>query len=260
MNTKEYIESGIIETCVLGLASETEYREFQALCSRHFEIAEARRAFELTLEEQLMKKAITPPSYLKQQILGSLKTPGQDETDGKIPKYHAPVRSMNVWKLVAAAYVLILAGTVYWVYHIDRKYQKLISDTIEIANQRDHSSHLDAIIALKSIVQRPSVKWSIMVEPANESHCMAHIYWDSVSKNTFLLLNAIPKPLSGKQFQLWALLNDQPVNLGIFDIQKEGQLIQMKDIHAANAFYITIEPRGGSIIPNMKATYAVGQL
>lgn len=260
MDIKAYIESGIIETCVLGIASEAEYREFQELCNQFPEIAEARKAFELSLEHQLMKEPLTPPSYLKEKIFQALTISGpKGLVDATKPEYQVPVRSINVWKYVTAACIVLLAGAMYWAYFINNKYQKLTRNSTT-TNQSDHFSHTDAIIALNSFVVKPTVKWSIMAEPGNTSHCMAHIYWDSVSKNTFLLLGNIPKPLSDKQFQLWGILNDQPVNLGIFDIQKEGQLIQMENIPTAKLFYITIEPRGGSDTPNMKAQYAVGQL
>lgn len=260
MNIEEYIESGIIESCLLGLATQVERQEFEALCIQYPQIIEARRTFEKAIEDQLMKEAVNPPPIIKEKILQSLNIPG---TTGlyKMEKEHkTSTPKMNVWKWVAAAGILLLAGSAYWGYSVNNKYKKLLESNIEIANQPDHSSHADAINALKTIVQKPTIKWSIMVEPANSSHCMAHIYWDSLSKNTFLLLGNIPQPLSGKQFQLWAMAGKHPVDLGIFDVKKEGQLLQMKNINDAKSFAITIEPIGGSTAPTLKSTYAVGEL
>jgi hypothetical protein len=50
MNVKEYISSGIVESYVLGLASEAERQEFEQNCVQYPEIAQARTAFELSLE------------------------------------------------------------------------------------------------------------------------------------------------------------------------------------------------------------------
>ena len=260
MNTKKYIESGMIETCILGLASEDEYREFESLCIQYPEIMEARSAFELALEDQLMKKTITPPAYLKEKIWLTLNPPAVGVINMNERKYQTPVRSMNVWKLVAAACFVLLAGAVYWAFYNNNRYQKLINENKQRAKDSHQLGTSDALIAIRSIVQRPSVKWSTMVEPANSSHCLAHIYWDSVSQNTYLLIGNIPKSFSNKQFQLWALLNNQPIDLGIFDAKNEGQLIQMKNVNTVKSFYITVEPRGGSDRPNMQATYAIGQL
>jgi hypothetical protein len=97
-------------------------------------------------------------------------------------------------------------------------------------------------------------------DPANSSHCMAHIFWDSLSTNTFLLIGNIPQSVSDKQFQLWALMDNQPINLGVFDSKKEGQLIQMANVDKAKDFVITMEQKGGSLTPTMEALYAIGKL
>ncbi len=259
MNTKEYINSGNIESCVLGLATEAEYQEFIVFCNRHPEILEARNAFELALEEQLMKEAIPPPVYLKEEILKSIDIPGINGIQQKGRERLAPVARMNIWKYIAAACIIMVAGAAYWAYSVNNKYQTMLAETIRAANQPDHSSHAEAVSALKTIVQKPTIKWSIMADPANQGHCMAHIYWDSLSKNTFLLLGDIPKSYSDKQFQLWGMLGNRPVNLGIFDAKEEGRLIQMKNNNSAQAFAITLEPKGGSASPTINALYAKGE-
>ncbi len=171
-----------------------------------------------------------------------------------------PVRKINIWKLAAAACILLLTGSIYFAYSIKNKFQKLQIANIELKNRFVNSGNANGIVALTPIVQKPFIKWSTMVEPKNASHCMAHIYWDSLSTNTFLLIGNIPQSVSNKQFQLWALLDNHPINLGVFDIKKEGQLIQMKNVHKAKDFVITMEQKGGSLTPTMEATYAIGKL
>ncbi|MGZ8510306.1 MAG: hypothetical protein ACXWWA_08015, partial [Chitinophagaceae bacterium] len=61
MNVKEYIQSGIVESCVLGLATDAERQEFEQFCVDYPEIAEARDAFERSLEKQLLHDGVQPP-------------------------------------------------------------------------------------------------------------------------------------------------------------------------------------------------------
>jgi hypothetical protein len=68
VNVKEYISSGVIESYVLGLATGAEREEFEQMCKQYPEIAEARTAFELALEEQLLQDAPAPPAFLKDKI------------------------------------------------------------------------------------------------------------------------------------------------------------------------------------------------
>lgn len=257
MNRKEYIHSGIIESYVLGLATEAERQELEAMCEKYPEIEEAKHNFEVSLEEHLRKEALNPPEDLKQKILLSLNITNKNR-DQK--NDHVPVRKLNAWRWVAAACIVLLAGTGYLFYGTWDKYHKLLAEKTSLENTTDVPDRDDAMAALQPIVQRPSVKWSIMAEPENTSHCMAHVYWDSLSTNTYLLLGNIPRPLSDKQFQLWAIQNNQATDLGVFDIRKEGQLVQMKNVANGKTFVITIEPKGGSATPSLNATYARGEL
>lgn len=257
MNSKEYINSGIIESYVLGLATEAERHELESMCRTHTEIDEAKHNFEVALEEHLLKEALNPPEDLKQKILLSLNI---TEKNGYQKNDHVPVRRINVWRWVAVACIVLLAGTGYLFYGTWNKYHKLLAEKTSIENGTIIAHRDDVMAALLPIVQRPSVKWSIMAEPKNISHCMAHVYWDSLSTNTYLLLGNIPRPLSDKQFQLWEVQNNQATDLGLFDIQKEGQLIQMKNVANGKVFVITIEPKGGSASPTLNATYARGEL
>ncbi|MEP7318380.1 MAG: hypothetical protein ABI921_06555, partial [Panacibacter sp.] len=62
MDTKAYIESGIIESYVLGLATSEEIAELQLLCKQHADIQQAVTEFELLLEKQAFENAVAPPA------------------------------------------------------------------------------------------------------------------------------------------------------------------------------------------------------
>ena len=90
----------------------------------------------------------------------------------------------------------------------------------------------------------------------------ANIYWDTTTKDVYLLVNNMPTPANNKQYQLWALLNGNPVDLGVIDtsVWQEKLLVKMKGVQDAQAFAITLEPKGGSPSPTMDAMYVVGNL
>ena len=261
MDIEAYIQSGIIESCVLQLATEAEQHELELLCTQYPVIFKAKQSFELALENQLVKEGLKPAEDLKHKIFQNFKEPGLQIPFTRTTEYVtlAGPGKTNPWKWLAAACFILLAGTLYWTYSINNKYQSLRRSIIETANT-GHSSHAGAVLAFKSIVEKPSIKWSMMTPPANASHCMAHVYWDTLSKDTYLLLGNMPPKVADKQFQLWAIANDHAVDLGIFDVKAEGKLIKMKNVAAGKIFVITLEPKGGSRIPNMDARYAVAEL
>jgi hypothetical protein len=72
----------------------------------------------------------------------------------------------------------------------------------------------------------------------------ATVYWDTASQDVYLMINNMPKPPSDKQYQLWAFLNDQPIDMGLIEItEKPLQLYRLKKAQAAQAFAITLEKK-----------------
>ena len=91
----------------------------------------------------------------------------------------------------------------------------------------------------------------------------ATVYWDTTSKDVYLLVNNLPQPPGEKQYQLWALLDGKPVDVGMIDnssfIGEKRLLIQMKNVSGAQAFAITLEDKGGKPTPQ-GAMYVMGKL
>lgn len=249
MNVKEYISSGIVESYVMGLATEAERTEFEAMCAQYPEIAEARNAFELALEEQLLNDSVQAPQFLQSQIKEKINS-SASEVDVDQENRETPVRRIGIWKWVAAASLILLAGSVYWAVTVNKKYQDLQARNRELENQVQQSTELvnqmqGDIDKLKHPMMTAALK------STDNSRTFATIYWDtlSASKDVYLLINNMPQPPSQKQYQLWALLNGQPIDLGMIEVKEKRLLYRMKNVQNAQAFAITVEPKGGSEKP-----------
>lgn len=230
----------------MGLLTETERQEFEALCAQYPEIAAARNAFELALEEQLLADAKQPPQHLKQQIEERLSSASTEPNPQEIEE-ETPVRSMGIWKWVAAASLILLAGAAYWAFTTNQKYadlqaqNKTLQDSLTRAEERlagtnggtDQTGGAESDFAMATI---------------KEAQASATIYWDTVTKDVYLRINNMAQPATDKQYQLWALLPEEgaaPVDLGVFELKQERTLIKMKNVQNAKAFAITLEPKGG---------------
>jgi anti-sigma-K factor RskA len=254
VNVKEYISSGIIESYVLGLASVEERADAERIFEQYPEVMQARIAFELALEQQAMQNAVQPPVELKQKIaeaaLGSAKV---------IPLEPVPVRRINWLRYAVAASVVLLAGSLYWNISLYNSNKELQGD------YRNSIAKLDDLEKQLSIIRpKPQVKMVAMkgMEPSPAS--FATVYWDTTSKDVYLLVNNLPQPPSDKQYQLWALFNGQPVDMGMIDNEfftgtKKQLLLQMKNATHAQAFAITLEKKGGSTTP-LGDMYVMGNL
>ena len=263
MNVKEYILSGLVESYILGLATEAEQQEFEALSKQHPEIAQAKLDFELSLEAQLMRDAVAPPIALKEKIFQSLDTSASNISYQETEESETPVRRMNVWKWVAAASVLLLAGAAYWAFSLDNKYQNLQQANTELKNQLDQSTaRVVELDKTAQTLQNPDLKTATLQGTGNAPGSFANIYWDTTTKDVWLLINNMPEPVSEKQYQLWALLDGKPTDLGVIEqnIWQKELLVKMKNVQGAQAFAITLEPRGGSASPTMDKIYVTGKL
>ena len=63
------------------------------------------------------------------------------------------------------------------------------------------------------------------------------------------------------QYQLWALVDGKPVDLGVFDSSENNSgMKRMKSVKGAQAFAVTLEPKGGSVNPTMDQMMAIGNI
>lgn len=234
MNIQDYISSGIVETYVLGLASEEESREFELMCQQHPEVLAARTSFELAMEKQAMENAVAPAANLKSKIWEEIGKPAT-----VVSTEQAPVRSINWWKYAAAACLLLLAGSLYMNLSLSEKNRKLQD------NYQNTVAELNTIKKdIQVLTEDPTIKMAAMTGQSPAPQAYATVYWDTTSHDVYLLANNLPKPANDMQYQLWAFIKGQPVDLGYFDVKKEKLLIQAKNAQGVEAFAITLEKKG----------------
>lgn len=245
----------MVESYVLGLASEEERNEFETLCKQYPELVEARTVFELALEKQAIQNAIAPPAFLKNKILTELASPAP----AKIVSLHAtPAKSMNWLKYAAAACLLLLAGSIYLNVTLSNKNKDLQS------NYNNTVAELSDIKKDIAVLQaNPNVKMAAMGGLEVSPKSFATVYWDTASHDVWLLANNLPAPPTDMQYQLWALLDGKPIDLGMldYDLKQKKLLVRMKNAAGAQAFAVTLEKKGRANIATPEGSmYVMGKL
>lgn len=253
MNIQEYISSGIVESYVLGLASEEERKEFEQFCALYPELLEARTDFELSLEKQAIDNAMSPEPGLKQKIFSTIGIANESAS-----RPETPVRKMtNWWKYAAAASVILLAASIFWNITLTQKNKELQGNYDKSAAQLDDMKN-----DLQILQQNQGVKMAAMRGEPISPASYATVYWDTTSQDVYLMINNLPKPASDKQYQLWAFLDGKPVDMGLIEItEKPLQLYRLKKAQAAEAFAITLEKRGRPDVSKPEGqVYVLGKL
>lgn len=274
MNIQEYISSGIVESYVLGLASNEERLEFEQLMATNAALKDAKQAFEISLEQHALANAVSPAASVKQKIWTDLNL---DTTSAKIQKMQvveqdpatapaANMRTLNFTRFLAAASVILLMGSTILNFLFYNKYKdsaarldELIASNTEMAkNNNMMQTKLQQYESSIDLIKDSNMAVIAMKGQPVAPQSLTTVYWNKQTKDVFLLVNALPKPAEGKQYQLWAIVDGVPVDAGMLQTDITNGLVKMNNIPKAQAFAITLENAGGAKTPTMPI-YVVGK-
>jgi anti-sigma-K factor RskA len=271
VNVEEYISSGIIEKYVMGLATGPERAEFEQRCVEYPELVAAREAFEREIERFALENAEQPPAGVKGRFLEGIgdlvARPGSSSNQPKIitmENAKSPSRSAGWLRFVAAASVILLIAAAWYAYQSRSENKDLTQSNTVLKTQLD-STHqiLQQIIDETRIVKDPNTTVVNMVGTQVAPKSSANVYWDSASTNVFLVVKNMPKLPTDQQYQLWALIDGKPKDLGVFDADSSANdrvILKMNNTQKAQAFAITIEKRGGSPSPTLQKMQSLGKM
>jgi len=269
VNVQDYISSGIVESYVLGLSSPEESAEFERMCVAHQEIVDARNAFEIQLEKELQQQKMDPPRELKSRIFSEI---GRDKSPTVKTQLAKPslVPRIGFAKYVAAASVILLAGSVLLNIYLFSQYKRTVANVEQLIAAQTQVADNNKMLQTKlinyenaiSLMQDPIMSVIKMpgVPKSPSPSSLATVYWNTQSKDVYLLVNQLPAPLPDKQYQLWAIVDGKPVDAGVFVMTTGVSFVKLKTIPKAEAFAITLEKKGGSATPDMAAMYVMGKV
>jgi len=70
----------------------------------------------------------------------------------------------------------------------------------------------------------------------------------------------IPSP-QDKKYQLWAMVNNKPVNVGMVHDEIRGRFIELENVPGgATAFTVTLENIGSNTVPTTGQTFLYGKI
>ena len=253
MNIKEYISSGIIEQYVLGLCSAEEAIELEQLRNAHPELKEAILQYEIELEEKMMKDVQLPSTETDEKILRSfaaLQTPVISIAPTK------NVKNTSWYKTLAAASILLLITSSYFIYTLTKKTNTLEQQLAETKNTTEGLPAADY-----AIMKNPSITPVAMYGFGIHSICRCTMFWDKKTGKLYIMIHHLPQSSAEKDYQLWAMVDGKAVNVGIIKDEIRGRFIEMQNVPSnANAFTVTLENSGGSISPTESQTYLTGRI
>lgn len=279
MDTKVYIESGIIESYVLGLATDEEATELEQFCQQYIDIKHAVEDFQLFIEKQAFENAVAPPSDIRNKLMTTLSDEFAKEEDDN--KTGAPVISMmedhtsgagniktkriGFWKYIAAASVILLVASAALNFYFysnyqsaNTKYQALLTDRNSLqANNDVFRTKLGDFEEAMRIVQNPDMLVVKLGPIPGKENNLATVYWNTKTKDVYIIPTKLAPAPADRQYQLWAIVDGKPVDAGL--ISECNGVCKMTNMPRAQKFAVTLEQKGGSPTPHLDQLYVISQ-
>ncbi|NOT94196.1 anti-sigma factor domain-containing protein [Ferruginibacter sp.] len=254
MDINNYISSGIIEMYVMGLCSAEEKTELELLRLQYPQLNTAIIQFETELENNLQQSPTLPGEKTDTKILQALH-------NLQIPIINintasARIKKINWFKPVAAAAIILLTASSIYNYSL---YKKNKEQQTALTQLKENISGLPQ--ADYAILKSPTITPVALYGVYPHSICRCTLFWDKKTGKAYMMIHHLVRSTQEKKYQLWAMVNDKPVNVGMVNDAIRDRFIELQNVPAgATAFSVTLENAAGVATPTIAETYVYGKI
>lgn len=236
---------------VLHALSKSEEREFQQLLAQADEeqlllYNEMKAA---AAEMATLQQGETPSPSVKKKIMEIA------DASSKSGSVNASIHKMKWYRLAVAASVLFILTSIGLVMYSSNLWEEVQSKEALISQQQTTIERLESEVQRKeellTILEARDVDLVMMDGLADMSpNGYGKVVWDKEGGNALLQVANIPSVPVGKDYQLWFIVNGQPISAGVFAVDDPEQdnffkIEQLQSSATDGAFAITMEPKGG---------------
>ncbi len=257
MDTKAYIESGILELYVFGSLNEQENKEVHEMATQHREIYDEITAIEKAVINLSHNVAphLSAKNYeqIRQRLL---------EKHQVIEMKPTPSRAYLGW----AASVVMLLGAAFMYFQMNSSKVALINKNKELENSVTIlEGKKKATESILNVIRDQNNTVVTLAGQAAAPTSSAKAYYNKQTKEVYIDASGLPEPPEGKVYQIWALKLQPalvPTSIGLLEnfTAEETKVFKVANADGAEAFGITLEPAGGSASPTMEQLYTLGKV
>lgn len=273
-DAKAYIESGILELYVLGELSPEERLQVEDMAAKHEAVKAELDDIGQAMTMYADAHAIEPNEDLRNRVLNNLLTNFADDRNFKSNKHEAPVIPLNhsgkptvsiFYKYAFAASLLLLCVSVAALSVVYKKLNQSQDQLLSLRlSEQKYSRQVNLMDDELNVYRDPAFHFVRLKGTVKAPASILTVAWNPQRKKVMVDMHdaKLPETDQNHQYQLWAIANGKPVDLGVFDkLQADSaNMKEMKDIAIAQAFAVTIEPRGGSVNPTMDQMVVMASL
>ncbi len=262
MTTTEIINSGDLELYVYGLLNESETKQIATIAKSDAEVA----AEIVSIEKSILHLSSSFSPHISSDVFEKIRA--------KLEIKHAqivnmkPKRSSIQYLGWAAAAVLVLG-----ISYLNSQQKTLESQVVILENDK---SKLEDVVVKTEIKNKQTKDVLEIIRDQNNTvislggqtiapTSFAKVYWNKQTQIVYIDAKGLPEPPEGKVYQVWSLKLSPtltPTSIGLLDNFKTvtNKVFAVYKTADADAFGITLEPKGGSLSPTMEQLYTLGKV
>ena len=279
MDIEAYISSGILDLFAAGALTAAERKEVEQMAQQYPEVQAELNQINASLNQYGALHAVTPPAHLKAKVLEAISAHALPHivanTDDNLNAKVIPFRKADQqaastafkWLVAASVTLLLISnGVSLYFYNNWKKTEKRlqlaeISQNQYAQNIEQVQQRLNQNQQALALLSDPATQRIVLEGVAKSPASKVMVYWHRETKGVYLSVESLPVPPANQQYQLWALLDGKPIDAGMLNPGEETYAVQpMKNIAQAQAFAITLEPKGGSSSPTLDQMYVMGTI
>lgn len=265
MNTKDYIESGLLELYVYGSLSDKEQAQIAADVAKNPELQAEVNSIEAALLKLSKSTSAGLNPSVKKELLKKIHQK-LSKTEPK-PKVRIITSSYSYFGWAAA---IVLLGGILWLLKLNQDLQEeidVVTDELEtkeiqVANTSEKVQNLEELLI--QMAQPNTRKLTLPGNELNAPNAAVAAFYDDETNELILDISRLPEAPEGMVYQAWSLTFEPltPNSIGLLADANtpDNKIFRLKDIPNSEGFGITLEPEGGSKSPNLEQLYALGTI
>lgn len=252
------ISSGDLELYVLGMLPADEAEKITRLAELFPEVESEISRITAALKDAAETSEDAPSPTLRNKVmhtLGELKKQELSGAEAPVVKMITPVRKRSSWMAAASVAALLAAVGFMYMYktQMDQRAEitQMESSLDQLrSNLEQQQARINQDSVLMAMYDNEAIRKIKLKGLPGGRDADVQLFWNKETMDVFVTQVRLPQTPTGKQYQLWAIVDGKPVDAGVLS---NGIAMQkMKAFPRAEAFAITLEKLGGSPTPTME--------
>lgn len=267
MNKVELIESGLLELYVLGQCNDEEIQVVEPFLNDSSIQAEI-KSIEESLFIAAKSRAVVPRAEMKSKISAAIFESNNQVKEESNTKEVALKKPSFAWR-IAAGFMLLVSIGLFTIYNgklrqMDSRINELAAEKETVQKNYTQVKQVsEQLSSVEEFFAERLIRSYELRHPSIKDQVFGVLYWCPATGEIMLNGMDMPKLSEQEQYQLWAIVDGKPLDLGVISKDWDGntnKLAHLKGLKELSAYAITIEPLNGSETPTLDKLTALAEV